>query len=59
MAEPAELMENVGVQEVLNKAEVPKGSFYHYFRSKEDFGIQVIQITEELIKTMVKINQWL
>jgi TetR/AcrR family transcriptional regulator, transcriptional repressor for nem operon len=27
---------------VLKAAGVPKGSFYHYFRSKEDFGLAVI-----------------
>lgn len=31
-----------GLNEVLAAAEVPKGSFYYYFSSKEDFGIQVI-----------------
>lgn len=33
---------NVGLKEILALANVPKGSFYHYFKSKEDFGIQVI-----------------
>lgn len=33
---------NVGLKEILDKAEVPKGSFYYYFDSKEDFGVQVI-----------------
>ena len=33
---------NVGLNELLKTAEVPKGSFYHYFESKEDFGLQVI-----------------
>ncbi len=31
-----------GLQEILNAAKVPKGSFYNYFKSKEDFGLQVI-----------------
>ncbi|TAJ11376.1 TetR family transcriptional regulator [Marinilabiliaceae bacterium JC017] len=31
-----------GIQEILKEAEVPKGSFYFYFKSKEDFGLQVI-----------------
>ena len=32
-----------GVDAVLKKAGVPKGSFYHYFSSKEDFGLAVIE----------------
>jgi TetR/AcrR family transcriptional repressor of nem operon len=33
---------NTGIQEIVQAAEVPKGSFYYYFKSKEDFGLQVI-----------------
>jgi TetR/AcrR family transcriptional repressor of nem operon len=33
---------NTGIQEVLSAADVPKGSFYFYFKNKEDFGLQVI-----------------
>ena len=28
----------VGLNEILSAAQVPKGSFYHYFKSKESFG---------------------
>jgi len=31
-----------GLQEILAGAGVPKGSFYFYFKSKEDFGLQLI-----------------
>lgn len=31
-----------GIEAVLQSAGVPKGSFYYYFESKEDFGLQVI-----------------
>ena len=33
---------HTGIQEILDAAGVPKGSFYNYFRNKEDFGLQVI-----------------
>jgi TetR/AcrR family transcriptional repressor of nem operon len=33
---------HAGIQEILDVAGVPKGSFYNYFKSKEDFGLQVI-----------------
>jgi TetR/AcrR family transcriptional repressor of nem operon len=33
---------HTGIQEILNAAHVPKGSFYNYFKSKEDFGLQII-----------------
>ncbi|WP_433973098.1 TetR family transcriptional regulator C-terminal domain-containing protein [Tunturiibacter lichenicola] len=32
-----------GVKEVLDLAGVPKGSFYHYFPSKETFAVEVLQ----------------
>lgn len=36
-----------GLSEVLATAKVPKGSFYYYFQSKEDFGLQIINYFEE------------
>ena len=33
----------VGLTEVLAAAKVPKGSFYHYFSSKEAFGEAVLE----------------
>jgi TetR/AcrR family transcriptional repressor of nem operon len=33
---------NVGLKLILETAKIPKGSFYYYFKSKEDFGLQVI-----------------
>ncbi|MBS9402819.1 TetR family transcriptional regulator C-terminal domain-containing protein [Halomonas sp. TRM85114] len=36
-----------GINSVLKRAEVPKGSFYHYFSSKEDFGLAVIDAFAE------------
>lgn len=31
-----------GIDEVLGRVKVPKGSFYHYFASKEAFGLELI-----------------
>jgi len=33
--------DGIGINDVLRECAVPKGSFYHYFGSKEDFGIEV------------------
>lgn len=33
---------STGIDRVLREAGVPKGSFYHYFASKEEFGLAVI-----------------
>jgi TetR/AcrR family transcriptional repressor of nem operon len=33
---------DLGVATLLDRAGVPKGSFYHHFESKEDFGLQAI-----------------
>ncbi|MGQ4649136.1 TetR family transcriptional regulator C-terminal domain-containing protein [Lyngbya aestuarii] len=34
---------HTGIKEILQSTGVPKGSFYHYFNSKEDFGLQIIE----------------
>ena len=33
----------VGLNDILKKSGIPKGSFYHYFESKEDFALQVLE----------------
>lgn len=33
---------NSGIETILQAAGVPKGSFYYYFGSKEDFGLKVL-----------------
>ena len=35
---------SVGLNDILRTAGIPKGSFYHYFDSKEDFGLQVVEL---------------
>lgn len=36
-----------GLSDVLNACQVPKGSFYYYFKSKEEFGLQIINTFDE------------
>lgn len=33
----------IGINDVLKAANIPRGSFYHYFDSKETFGLEVAQ----------------
>jgi len=35
---------SAGVQEILDEADVPKGSFYHHFASKEAFAKEVLEL---------------
>lgn len=42
-----------GIKEVVDQIKVPKGSFYNYFESKEQFGAEVIRhYTQGLIANM-------
>ncbi len=40
---------DLGIQAILKEANVPKGSFYHHFESKQDFALAVI---DEYMKTV-------
>ena len=44
----------VGLNDILRKAEIPKGSFYHYFHSKEDFGLQVVQFYHDQTRELIE-----
>jgi len=39
---------NCGIQEVLSSLGVPKGSFYHFFDSKENFAVAIIQHYDQI-----------
>ncbi|MYN13856.1 TetR family transcriptional regulator [Pusillimonas sp. TS35] len=43
-----------GVEQVLRGAGVPKGSFYHYFPSKKEFGLAVIDAYAEYFCTKLQ-----
>jgi len=40
---------HTGIQEILESAGVPKGSFYFYFKSKDDLGLELINYYAELL----------
>ena len=44
----------VGIQEILTEVDVPKGSFYYYFDSKEAFGIAIIKYYGEQLANAIK-----
>ncbi|GGD10903.1 TetR/AcrR family transcriptional regulator [Hyunsoonleella pacifica] len=48
---------SVGLNKVLQEANIPKGSFYYYFKSKEDFGLQVIKHYSE--KSLIVLKSYL
>jgi TetR/AcrR family transcriptional regulator, transcriptional repressor for nem operon len=45
---------NTGLSDILTSARVPKGSFYFYFKSKDDFGLAVIDHYWAFIEGMGK-----
>lgn len=44
---------SVGIQKILDLANVPKGSFYYYFKNKEDLGLSVINYFIDQTKSIV------
>lgn len=45
---------NTGIQEILSALQVPKGSFYHYFDSKENYAVEIIRHFDDYYTTMLK-----
>ncbi|MCP4348547.1 MAG: TetR family transcriptional regulator [Desulfobacterales bacterium] len=45
---------HTGIKEILDAAQVPKGSFYFYFKNKEDFGLHLIDYFEEYFSNIIK-----
>jgi TetR/AcrR family transcriptional repressor of nem operon len=47
-----------GLDTILKQARVPKGSFYHYFKSKEAFGIELVDAYDAyFIKKLIRYLQ--
>tara|TARA_Y100001956_G_scaffold81851_1_gene100705 strand:+ start:1050 stop:1649 length:600 start_codon:yes stop_codon:yes gene_type:complete len=49
----------VGLAQLLKSADVPKGSFYHYFKSKEQFGEALIEeyVRSYMARIQLVLNQ--
>jgi TetR/AcrR family transcriptional regulator, transcriptional repressor for nem operon len=45
---------HTGIQEILLEAAVPKGSFYHFFSSKEEFGLAIINYDSQMHDRIVE-----
>jgi len=35
---------NTGINQILKECKIPKGSFYNFFKSKEEFGLEVLKL---------------
>ncbi|KAB2912753.1 MAG: TetR family transcriptional regulator [Hyphomicrobiaceae bacterium] len=46
----------IGIEEILASAQVPKGSFYHYFASKDAFGLALIDAYADYFAR--KLDKW-
>ena len=45
---------HTGIKEVLGVVGVPKGSFYHFFNSKEEFGLAIIDYDSQMHDLVVE-----
>ncbi|MGK9370070.1 TetR family transcriptional regulator C-terminal domain-containing protein [Melioribacter sp. Ez-97] len=45
---------HTGIKEILDTAGVPKGSFYYYFKSKEELGIELIDFYLEFFRSKIE-----
>jgi TetR/AcrR family transcriptional regulator, transcriptional repressor for nem operon len=45
---------HTGIQEILDVAQVPKGSFYYYFKSKEVFGVALVDYFFDFFESKLK-----
>ncbi|HEO65172.1 MAG TPA: TetR family transcriptional regulator [Spirochaetes bacterium] len=45
-----------GVQEIVDAAQIPKGSFYNYFKSKEDFAVEAIKYYSNTYYNLLETN---
>ncbi|WP_432666403.1 TetR/AcrR family transcriptional regulator [Wukongibacter baidiensis] len=44
---------NIGLQRILDEAQIPKGSFYYYFKNKEDLALRVIDYHVDMTRQVL------
>jgi TetR/AcrR family transcriptional repressor of nem operon len=47
--------DGVSIKEIVTEAGVPKGSFHYYFKSKEDFGLALIDHFSDSMRKLVQV----
>ena len=47
----------IGIKEITEQVNIPKGSFYNHFKNKEEFGLEVLNYY--MVDVMKKLNQLL
>lgn len=45
---------NTGTEEILEKADYPRSSFYHHFKNKEGFGVKTVEFYGQNIKQLLE-----
>lgn len=49
---------HTGINDILEECQIPKGSFYNFFRSKEDFGLQALELYgESMLRLLQKFTR--
>jgi len=41
--------QSTSIDEIVNNLSIPKGSFYYYFKNKEDFGMEVLEYYMDIV----------
>ncbi len=46
--------QSTSIDEIVNNLSIPKGSFYYYFKNKEDFGFEVLEYYMDIVKKRIE-----
>lgn len=48
---------NIGIKAILEELDIPKGSFYYYFKSKEDLGLSIIDLYIQDTRNGIEVSE--